>query len=130
MFHPSVPKLMGFDGTPHEIRTIPHPSASGTVRVFDATTTERVEQINTVRRRIERLDASGAVTESHDFEFQLRYVFKPEMELLLRVAGYSRWEVRPMLESYRGSAMATAPVGDRPAREGDILVWTAWKGAS
>jgi hypothetical protein len=46
------------------------------------------------------------------------------MELLLRVAGFSRWEVRPAFASYMDAASLA---GDRPIREGDVLLWTAWK---
>jgi hypothetical protein len=51
-------------------------------------------------------------------------VFKPEMELLLRVAGFARWEVEPIAAAYRDSTGAEA---HRAPREGDILLWTAWK---
>ena len=57
-------------------------------------------------------------------EFRLRYVFKPEMELLLRAAGFTRWEMRPLFSNYQDDA---STAGDRPAREGDSLLWTAWR---
>jgi hypothetical protein len=50
-------------------------------------------------------------------------VFKPEMELLLRVAGFPRAECRLRLEDFH----LPAPEADRPLREGDVLLWTAWK---
>jgi hypothetical protein len=56
--------------------------------------------------------------------FSLRYAYKPEMELLLHVAGFSRWDVRPAFASFMDPASVA---GDRPMREGDNLEWTAWR---
>jgi hypothetical protein len=58
-------------------------------------------------------------------KFSLRYAYKPEMELLLRVAGFSRWEARPAFEGYFSGGSELA--GNRPLREGDVIAWTAWK---
>ena len=67
--------------------------------------------------------ADGRATETLRVSFDIRYVFMPEMELLLRVAGYSRWSVRPLGTSYTTADAAA----ERPLQEGDILWWTAWK---
>jgi hypothetical protein len=56
--------------------------------------------------------------------FDLRYVYKPEMELLLRVAGFSRWQAEPLFSDYADPASAAAA---RAIREGDNVRWTAWK---
>lgn len=72
----------------------------------------------------ERADASGAVTRREEVRFSLRYVYKPELELLLRVAGFPRWRVRPAFGSCRD---AGSTAGERPIREGDVLEWTAWR---
>ena len=75
-------------------------------------------------RRIEFADARGEVTRREVVTFDLRYVYKPEMELLLHVAGFSRWEARPLFTAYTD---AGSVAGDRPLREGDNVQWTAWK---
>lgn len=125
MFHPSVFKLVSFDGSPREVRTLPDPAGPGSVRVVDASTADLVEQINTVKRRVERLDPNGTVTATHEFEFQLRYVWKPEMELLFRLAGFPRWTVRSLFANYNAPPEALDDV--RPIQEGDVLSWSAWR---
>ena len=77
-------------------------------------------------RRIEFSDAAGTVTRREQLAFDLRYIWKPEMELLLRVAGFSRWEARPLFTDHAATAVGSAPL-DRPIQEGDIVQWTAWK---
>jgi 2-polyprenyl-3-methyl-5-hydroxy-6-metoxy-1,4-benzoquinol methylase len=121
-FHPSAAKLLVFDGAWRLAREIPQPS--GTVRVMDSITADRVEQINSSRRRVEIVDADGRVTANHEFDFQIRYIWKPEMELLFRTAGFKRWQARSLFKSIHEHT----PVD--PARgieEGDMLAWSAWK---
>jgi SAM-dependent methyltransferase len=122
VFHPSARRLAAFDGTLVLVKEIPHAGGSGTVRVFDAITPDTVEQVNHVKRRVEIVDATGAVVATHDHEFDVRYVYKHEMALLLRTAGYRRFEVRP-------AARANDPTPVDPHRslvDGDMLAWTAW----
>ena len=39
------------------------------------------------------VDADGNVRSVHRSEFTTRYVYKQEMALLLRRAGFARWEI-------------------------------------
>ena len=129
-FHPSIKKLNDFNGTPLLIKEVPNLGGPGVVRMFDAITTDRIEQINTVKRRLEFMDPSGAVAAVHNSEFRLRYIFKPEMELLLRVAGFKRWDVRTAFERYNapaGNDATAQPRASGSIQEGDILAWTAWR---
>ena len=96
----------------------------GTVRVIDSITCDRVAQINSSKRRVEVLDPSGAVSRTHEYEFQLRYVWIPEMELLLRAAGFTCWRVRSLFRSIHEAA--DREVSDR-IEEGDMLAWSAWR---
>jgi SAM-dependent methyltransferase len=80
-------------------------AASGRrMRAYDTRTFRRVEQVQHSINEIEILDASGAVVETHRSEHQVRWIYKQEMALLLRVAGYSRWDIagdfdlRPLTE--------------------------------
>jgi len=126
-FHPSAEKLIEFSTGEHLVAD--RPLEGGRIRVFDHADDDRVEQTRHVTRRIVRLDAAGGVASEEIFRFRLRYIFKPEMELLLRVAGFSRWEVRPLFASYSDpSSDATGPgfAGCPAPREGDNLLWTAW----
>jgi len=98
----------------------------GTVKIWDRADDDHVEQRRHVRRRIEFLDAAGHPTREERVEFDLRYIYKPEMELLLHVAGFSRWSARPLFTDHAATSTGTAPL-ERPVREGDIVQWTAWK---
>jgi SAM-dependent methyltransferase len=122
LFHPSAQKLASFDGTP--ILAIEYATPEGgSVKVWDAVRSDRVEQVNRGRRRLERLDAQGRVVETIESEFSIRYAYKPEMELLLRVAGFKRWDVTSRFSSYAGEVYPEP----RPPDDGGILVWNAWK---
>jgi SAM-dependent methyltransferase len=120
-FHPSAEKLIEWAGPEHLVKDLPH--GDGRVWVWDHADDDRIEQIRFMTRRIELSDASGAVTRREHVKFSLRYVYKPEMELLLHVAGFPAWDVRPF-GSYTDPA---SRAGDRPLQEGDNLLWTAWR---
>jgi 2-polyprenyl-3-methyl-5-hydroxy-6-metoxy-1,4-benzoquinol methylase len=122
IFHPSLEKLMKWSGTEELMKELPH--GDGRVKIFDRADDDRVEQVRRIARRIEFSDASGMVTRREQVTFDLRYIFKPEMELLLRVAGFSRWEALPVFAGY-GDASSRPAAG--PVREGDVVQWTAWK---
>ena len=120
LFHPSSRKLAEHDGVPRVIKTLPHP-AGGSARVIDAGRCDPVGQHLAITRTVEWLDGAGRVTGTHDMSFDLRYVWTPEMELLLTLAGFRRFSV----EARTGYAQGFAA---KPALEdGDNLVWTAWK---
>jgi len=122
VFHPSLEKLMQWSGVEQMFKDAPY--EGGRVKVWDIADDDRVEQIRRITRRIEFHDAQGQVVRREIVHFSLRYIFKPEMELLLCVAGFSRWEARPLAVDH--TAAGELP-GDRPIREGDIVQWTAWK---
>ena len=122
VFHPSAAKLIEWDGVEKELKQLPH--GDGRVTIWDRADDDRVEQVRRMTRRIEFSDASGQVTRREVLTFDLRYIYKPEMELLLHVAGFSRWEARPLFKEYSD---AGSLVPERPLREGDNVQWTAWK---
>lgn len=121
-FHPSVDKLQSYASGETVIKDVPNPSGTGRVRFRDRCEDDRIEQVRHVRRKVEFTDDAGNVERTSPTEFTLRYVFKPEMELLLSVAGFTRWSVR----AFETGAGAPWPVVDRQLREGDLLLWTAW----
>ncbi len=121
VFHPSAEKLLQWSGKETLSKEVEY--RGRTYRVFDRADDDRVEQVRRMTRRIEILDG-GRVVEERTETFSLRYAYKPEMELLLRTAGFSRWEARPLFADYADPASAA---GERPLREGDNVLWTAWK---
>jgi ubiquinone/menaquinone biosynthesis C-methylase UbiE len=120
-FQPSAAKLLEWSGEESFLRELPW--GERRIRVYDRANDDRVEQVRRMTRRIEVFEGERLVKE-HRLTFDLRYVYKPEMELLLRVAGFPRWEARPRFADYRDPASSIA---DRPIQEGDIVQWTAWK---
>jgi len=119
-FHPKTAKLADHDGVPRVLKTVPNP-AGGQVRVIDAGRCDPVEQHIWITRRAEILDDAGALTTAHDLSFELRYIWKPEMELLLAAAGFGRCEAEA--HSGYGAGFERKPV----LEDGDNLVWTAWR---
>lgn len=120
-FHPSAEKLLEWSAGEKFLKALPW--QGGLVRIWDRAEDDRVEQIRRMSRRIEFTDAAGEVTRQVRVQFDLRYIYKPEMELLLHVAGFSRHEARPAFADYRD---ASSLAGDRALREGDNIAWTAW----
>ena len=120
-FHPSAEKLLEWSGKESFSKELPW--QGGRIRVWDRADDDRIEQVRHMTRRIEFADANGKVTRRATVTFDLRYIYKPEMELLLHVAGFPRWEARAAFTDYRD---AGSLAGDRPLREGDNIAWTAW----
>jgi hypothetical protein len=122
IFHPSAAKLIEMSQAPR--LSLDLPLGARRIKVWDGAEDDRVEQIRNVSRRVEYFDAADVLVEEKKYRFRLRYIYKPEMELLLRVAGFARWEVRPAFADYRDAASAA---GDRGPEEGDNLLYVAWR---
>jgi SAM-dependent methyltransferase len=104
----TAPKTRVLEGT------FPHPQTGQPVRTYDTRTVERVEQLFHSLNEIELLAADGSVQTVHRSEISSRYVYKHEMALLLRVAGFAGWEI-------------CGDFDGRPlTRENDAMVVTAW----
>jgi hypothetical protein len=122
VFHPSAEKLLQWSGAESLVKELSLPGG-GRLRVHDRALDDRVEQVRRMTRRLEFTDDGGRVSREETLTFDLRYVFKPEMELLLRVAGFRTWKVEPLFASY---ADASAYPAGQGIREGDHLLWSAW----
>ena len=91
-------------GTREMEMEIPHPQTGLPVRMWDTRTFNRVEQTQHSFNEIELLDATGQVIATHPSQTTIRWIYKTEMELLLRLAGFARWEIlggfdgRPLLQ--------------------------------
>ena len=91
----------------------PHPETGGVVRMWDTRGKDRVAQLQHSIVEIEETDAARGVIRSHRFETRQRWVYRFELELLFRHAGFSRWEIlggwdRRPLESDAGQMLAFA----------------------
>jgi SAM-dependent methyltransferase len=107
-------------GAPQNTRVlegeIPHPQTGLPMRMYDTRSFDRVAQVQHSLNEIELLAADGAVQTVHRSEVSSRYIYKHEMELLLRVAGFARWEIYGDFDG-------------RPLKlENQAMIVTAWNG--
>jgi SAM-dependent methyltransferase len=105
-------------GTPEKTRVLEgelkDPRTGLPVRMYDTRTFHRVEQVQQSVNEIEFLDGQGNIQTVHRCEFRTRYIYKEEMALLLRVAGFRRWDIHGGFDR-------------RPlTHETDLMVVEAW----
>ncbi len=94
-----------------------HPATGLTLRAYDIRSFNRVEQVQHSINEIETLDAAGNIQAVHRSEHDLRWVYRDEMALLLRVAGFARWEIhadfdrRPLTQETDGMVVMAWTAG-------------------
>jgi SAM-dependent methyltransferase len=110
---PSLDLLADPDGVPVLELEVPHPDTGLTVRLFDTRTKDLVAQTQHSGIEIRETTADGGAI-SHRFETLVRWVFKPEMELLLGLAGFDRWTIEGGFDA--------EPLDD----DSTMMVVTAW----
>jgi SAM-dependent methyltransferase len=93
LFYPGRAILEGPEGTPVLEHETIDPATGHTFRLFDSRTMDRVRQVQHSRMEIQEADSEGNLLRSHFSETDMRWTYKPEMELLLRAAGFSRHEI-------------------------------------
>ncbi|MCI0459122.1 MAG: hypothetical protein L0Z62_19370 [Gemmataceae bacterium] len=95
-----------------------HPRTGQTLRGYDIRSFDRVAQVQRSRNEVEPDEADGTTRIIHRSELLVRWTYKAEMELLLRAAGFARYEVCGGLDR-------------RPlTQETDEMVVLAWAGES
>ncbi len=72
---------------------VPHPGDEGVVQLYDSRRLDVVAQTQHSQIEIRELAADKRTVASHRFETVVRWVYRAEMELLLRLAGFSRAQV-------------------------------------
>jgi SAM-dependent methyltransferase len=104
------------DGTRVLEGEIAHPETGLPVRMFDTRSFDRVEQIQWSKNELEFLDAGRNVVSTMRSEIAGRFVYKAEMELLLRLAGFARWTIQGGFDR-------------RPlVSDSDAMIVEAWRG--
>jgi SAM-dependent methyltransferase len=93
-----------------------HPETGLPIRCWDTRTFDRVRQLQHSFNEIEFLDAAGKVVETRTSKTTLRWIYKGEMELLLRLSGFARWEI---LGGFDGRPLT---------QETDDMIVQAWRG--
>ncbi len=105
-------------GSPQNTRVLegelPHPETGLPMRMYDTRSFDRVAQVQHSVNEIELLSADGSVQTVHRSEISSRYIYKQEMALLLRVAGFARWEIYGDFDRH--------PL----TRENEAMVVSAW----
>ena len=108
----SAPAPEGVPVLEHEARD---PATGRTVRIFDTRTLDRVAQVQHSKIEFQEVDDAGAVLASHRSVTDMRWTWGCEMELLLRVAGYTRWTIEGGFAREPFTAAST------------LMLVTAWK---
>jgi SAM-dependent methyltransferase len=84
-------------GAPQNIRVlegeVQDPRTGLSLRMYDTRNFDRVAQTQHSLFEVEQVGADGTVQTIHRSEFTTRYFYKEEMALLLKVAGFPRWEI-------------------------------------
>jgi SAM-dependent methyltransferase len=70
-----------------------HPETGLPMRLFDTRSFDLVQQTQHSFIEFEFLDAAGNIVATHSSQTSTRFIYKNEMELLLRLAGFSRWQI-------------------------------------
>lgn len=116
-FDGSFPGL-GWIGAPQDRRElegeVKDPRTGQTLRCYDTRHFDRVAQVQRSRNEIESVEADGTTRVIHRSEFLVRWTYKAEMELLLRAAGFERYEV--------SGGFDLRPLAD----ETDLMIVRAW----
>ncbi len=92
-FFPGAEWFAQPQGEPQFEHEIPHPETGLPVQVYDTRTLDPVAQTQRSEVEVRELGPEGEVVRSHRSWTTIRWIFKAELELLLRLAGYSRWEI-------------------------------------
>ena len=70
-----------------------HPKTGLPVRLFDTRSFDRVEQRQFSKVEIEMIDSHGRVASTHTSHTVVRWIYKTEMELLMRASGFAQWGI-------------------------------------
>jgi SAM-dependent methyltransferase len=88
---------------------ISDPATGNRVRNYDTRTLDLVEQLQHSENETQILSSAGELLRSIRTCTSMRWFFKPEVELLLEAAGFSRWEIARAFDGGTLSG-ATEPV--------------------
>jgi SAM-dependent methyltransferase len=81
------------DGIPVLEVEVEDASRGGVIQMWDTRTKDPVAQLQRSEVEIRELDKGGRAVASHWFTTSQRWVYRFELELLFRLAGFSRWTV-------------------------------------
>ena len=116
LFYPSFERIVEPGDVERIEREFEHPeTALPVVMASVRREYDRVRQTLRAEMELRESDARGYAGPVHKYGFTLRWTYRFEMELLLRVVGFTRFEVAG---GFDGRPLASPQ---------DEMVWTAWK---
>ncbi len=84
-------------GAPQNTRVLemekPHPQTGKLLRIYDTRSFDRVKQTQHSINEVEEVQDVGSVKVLQHSAFTIRYIYPEEMKLLLRLAGFTRWNI-------------------------------------
>ena len=92
LFHVTFARMVEPDGEWRREIEVAHPESGAPLELWSRRESDRVNQTMSVEMEL-RESAPDGTTVRHAHTFGLRWIYKAEMELLLRVAGFNRWEI-------------------------------------
>jgi ubiquinone/menaquinone biosynthesis C-methylase UbiE len=92
-YFPDPATIVAPDGTRVLELETTHPVTGVPVRLYDTRSFNRVAQIQRSYNEVEFLDTAGRATATHASVTSVRWIYKSEMELLLRLSGFGRWQI-------------------------------------
>lgn len=93
VFYPCIDIIATLDGVRNLSIETTHVETGRPVKVYDVAHYQRALQRVSVDREVALEDETGAPT-TVSYSFELRWIYRFEMELLLRAAGFSHFEFR------------------------------------
>jgi SAM-dependent methyltransferase len=94
MSYPSPRYWAEPDGEPVLEMEKDHPERVTRIQIWDTRTKDVVGQRQLSQNEIRELKADGRVVATHRFATSQRWVYRYELELLFRAAGYARWQIQ------------------------------------
>ncbi|HEY2955655.1 MAG TPA: class I SAM-dependent methyltransferase [Candidatus Eisenbacteria bacterium] len=93
MSYPGVSLWLGKDGEPVLELETSRPGSQNRLQLYDTRFKDPVNQSQRSEIEVREVDLAGGVVASHRSQTRQRWVYLYEMELLLRTAGFQRWEI-------------------------------------
>ena len=91
--YPGAALWLNASGAPVLEHETVNPATGNKLQLYDRRVMNIVNQSQHSEIEVRELDAKGSVVASHRFEARQRWVYRYELELLLRLAGFPRWEI-------------------------------------
>jgi len=116
LFYPTFSRMVEPADEERIEREFPHPQTGLPVAMVSVRREyDRVQQTLRAEMEVRESDARGYAGAVHKYPISLRWTFRFEMELLLRAAGFTRYDV---IGGFDGRPLE---------RDTDEMLWTAWK---